>query len=222
MSEMLHRHGHDADKQVADQPHVSLGERLVHHQQDGPVGAEERQRLLGDGERTRGMVWSTEPLSTDPTRAHLRIVVTYKGGQRVEFLENLPNLYQAAPDSPDAKRIQELRQSQQLKHAGKIPKLQLETSAGSMVPVRYDANNPNRLVIDEPALQKKAVDDYIARESKPKDKPAAAQVTGPPWEVPSHCPNCGAPVDQATASRAQDPTCRFCQQPIPVEPLARS
>jgi hypothetical protein len=36
--------------------------------------------------------------------------------------------------------------------------------------------------------------------------------------VPAHCPNCGAPVDQAKASRDPDPQCQFCHQPVPVSP----
>jgi hypothetical protein len=218
---VLHRHEHE--KRAEPEPHVALGEKLLHHEHDGPVGDEERQRLLSGGEQTRGMVWSTEPVATDPTKAHLRIEVTFKDGERLEFTQDLPNLYQPPPESPAAERVLAMRQSQQLKHAGKIPKLQLETSAGAMVPVRYDASNRHRLVIDEPALQKKAVDEYIERESRPKQEPAhTATVTGPPWDVPTHCPNCGAPVDQAAASRAQDPKCRFCEQPVPVKPLGHT
>lgn len=47
-----------------------------------------------------------------------------------------------------------------------------------------------------------------------------AAPSGPRWDVPSHCPNCGAQVDQATASYADDPRCAFCQQAIPVTPHA--
>jgi len=39
---------------------------------------------------------------------------------------------------------------------------------------------------------------------------------GPKWDVPTHCPNCGALVDQATASYQDDPRCAFCQEAIPV------
>jgi hypothetical protein len=40
------------------------------------------------------------------------------------------------------------------------------------------------------------------------------------WRVPSHCPDCGAPVDTAAACMAEDPMCDFCRRPLPVEPLA--
>jgi hypothetical protein len=80
-----------------------------------------------------------------------------------------------------------------------------------------------KLVLDVPAMQRRALLDYIKREQRPKE-PRAAQGahSGPPWVVPTHCPNCGAPVDQAKASRDADPLCQFCTQPIPVTPLQAS
>lgn len=40
------------------------------------------------------------------------------------------------------------------------------------------------------------------------------------WRVPAVCPACGAPVDQSTESLVDHPTCRFCKQPLPCDPLA--
>jgi hypothetical protein len=90
------------------------------------------------------------------------------------------------------------------------------------VTVRYDAADRSRIVIDVPALQKRALHDYIQREQKPKGQSSARQGagTGLLWAVPTHCPNCGAPVDQAKASQDRDPLCQFCRQPIPVSPLS--
>jgi hypothetical protein len=34
--------------------------------------------------------------------------------------------------------------------------------------------------------------------------------------VPAHCPNCGAPVDQAVESMRADPWCHFCNQALPA------
>jgi hypothetical protein len=89
------------------------------------------------------------------------------------------------------------------------------------VPVRYDAADRSKIVIDVPALQKRALHDYIQREQRPKGQPATrtGAGAGPPWAVPTHCLNCGAPVDQAKASQDPDPLCQFCHQPIPVTPL---
>jgi hypothetical protein len=77
------------------------------------------------------------------------------------------------------------------------------------------------IVIDVPALQKRALHDYLQREQRPKGQSPAKQGAGfgPPWVVPTHCPNCGAPVDQAKASRDRDPLCLFCHQPLPVTPV---
>ncbi len=41
----------------------------------------------------------------------------------------------------------------------------------------------------------------------------------PRWKVPATCPECGARVDQSAASMAEHPTCRYCAQPLPCEPV---
>jgi hypothetical protein len=38
------------------------------------------------------------------------------------------------------------------------------------------------------------------------------------WHVPAHCPDCGAPVDLATASVAARPVCAYCGHSIPCDP----
>lgn len=167
------------------------------------------------------MVSRTEPSAADRRISQVRVEVTLKGGQRVEFGEELANLYQPAPGSPQAQRLAEVRDAGQLRHPDRIPKIQLPLFAGEKVPVRYDAADPSTMVIDVPALQQRALHDYIQREQKQKaqlgTRPGAR--SGPPWAVPAHCPNCGAPVDQAKASRDPDPICQFCQQPVPVSPV---
>ena len=42
---------------------------------------------------------------------------------------------------------------------------------------------------------------------------------GPQWKVPATCPECGARVDQSTASMADHPTCQYCAKPLPCEPV---
>jgi hypothetical protein len=39
----------------------------------------------------------------------------------------------------------------------------------------------------------------------------------PEWIVPEVCPECGARVDQSTASVADHPTCEFCHKPLPCK-----
>jgi hypothetical protein len=81
------------------------------------------------------------------------------------------------------------------------------------------AADRRRAVIDVPALCKRALHDYIKHEQRPKGASGQPRAGfGPPWTVPTHCPNCGAPVDQARASRDRDPLCDFCHQPVPVTP----
>ena len=41
----------------------------------------------------------------------------------------------------------------------------------------------------------------------------------PRWKVPTTRPECGAQVDQSTASTAEHPTGRYCAQPLPCEPV---
>ena len=188
---------------------------LHHHEHDKPLSEAERNKLLAEGETIQGMVFRSEPSEADRLNSVVRVAVNFKGGQRVEFTQELASLYQPAAGSPEARRLADMRAAQQVRHPDRIPKIQLPLSGGSMVPVRYDAANRTRLVIDVAALQQRALRDYIKQEQKPRKQSAAA---GPPWVVPVHCPNCGAPVDQATASRAADPHCQFCSQPIPVTP----
>jgi hypothetical protein len=219
----MFRH-HEQDKAGDATPAVAPGStgRVRDAAHRGPISDVEREKLLAEGKEAKAMVWSITPLEGQPGVTHLRVEAHFSDGQRTQFGEDLPSLYQPEPDSPDGVRIRELRQRLQLKHAEHMPKLQLETTSGSNVTVRYDESDRNRMVVDLPALQKKAVGAYIAAMTKPKhDQPETAPPTGPPWDVPDHCPNCGAPVDVAVATKAQDPQCRFCEQPLPVKPLAR-
>jgi hypothetical protein len=188
---------------------------LFHHEHDEPLTAAEREKLISDGATIQGMVMHNEPSPADHQRSQVRVDVKFKDGQSLEFTEELDSLYQPAPGSPEAQRLAEVRTN--FRHPDRVPKIQLPLSAGEGIPVRYDAANRSKLVIDVPALQKRALHDYVDHEQKPHEEtqPARAR-TGPPWVVPTHCPNCGAPVDQAKASRDRDPMCRFCSQPIPV------
>jgi hypothetical protein len=189
-----------------------------HHEHDKQLTEAEREKLLSDGASIRGMICHNEPSSADRRIWHVRVEVRFKDEQRVEFSQELDSLYQPAPGSQEAQRIVEARSAEQLRHPDRVPKIQLPLSDGCTVPVRYDEANRSRLVIDVPALQKRALHDYIEHEKKQAPVSKVAR-TGPPWVVPAHCPNCGAPVDQAKAARDADPHCQFCSQPIPVSPV---
>ncbi len=193
-----------------------------HHDRHEQLSEAERERLLRDGAVTRGMVMHSELSAADRGRSQVRVEVSFKDGQTVQFDQELANLYQPTPGSQEARRLSEVRGAEQLRHPDRIPKIQLPLSDGTRIPVRYDAADRARLVIDVPALQQRALHDYIEREQRPKGQPTArtGAAAGPPWSVPTHCPNCGAPVDQARASRDADPRCPFCVQPLPVTPLS--
>jgi hypothetical protein len=194
---------------------------LHHHGHEKQMTEAEREKLLSAGATIQGMVLGTEPSAADRRISRVRLSVSFKGGQTVEFSEELDSLYQPAPGSPEARRLAEARGAEQLRHPDRIPKIQLPLFAGERVPVRYDAADLSMIVIDVPALQKRALHDYIQREQRPREQSPARQgaAFGPPWVVPTHCPNCGAPVDQAKASRERDPLCLFCHQPVPVTPV---
>jgi hypothetical protein len=181
----------------------------------------EREKLVSEGATTQGMVDHSESSPADRRMSQVRVSVRFKDGQTVEFGEELSNLYQPEAGSQEARHLAEVRGAEQLRHPDRIPKIQLPLSDGARVPVRYDPADLNRIVIDVPALQKRALHDYIQREQQQKSQPAThpGVRTGPPWAVPTHCLNCGAPVDQAKASQDPDPMCQFCHQPIPVSPL---
>jgi hypothetical protein len=193
-----------------------------HHEHHEQLSEAERERLLRDGAVTRGMVMHSELSAADRSRSQVRVEVSFKDGQTVQFDQELANPYQPAPGTQEARRLAEVRGAEQLRHPDRIPKIQLLLSDGARIPVRYDAANRARLLIDVPDLQQRALHDYIEREQRPKGQPTARKdvAAGPPWAVPTHCPNCGAPVDQARASLDADPRCPFCVQPIPVTPLS--
>ena len=201
---------------------------MLHHGHEKPLTEAGRERLLAEGAAGQGMVVGSEAAAADRRMSQVRLRVSFKdgktvefAGETVEFSEELANLYQPAPGSPEARRLAEARGAEQLRHPDRIPKIQLPLSVGERVPVRYDATDRTRIVIDVPALQKRALNDYIKRErTRGGQAPARRGAgTGPPWAVPAHCPNCGAPVDQARASQDPDPLCPYCHQPVPVTPL---
>jgi len=181
----------------------------------------ERDKLVSEGATTQGMVMHSESSPTDRGMTQVRVSVRFKDGPTVEFSQELANLYQPAPGSQEAQHLAEVRGAEQLRHPDRIPKIQLPLSDGARLPVRYDAADSSKIAIDIPALRKRALHDYIQREQQPKGQPATRQGarSGPPWTVPTHCLNCGAPVDQAKASQDPDPMCQFCHLPIPVTPL---
>jgi hypothetical protein len=183
----------------------------------------ERERLLREGAVIQGLAGGHEPSAADHRIWLVRFSVRFKDGERIESSEELDSLYQPAAGSPEALRLAEARGAAQLRHPDRVPKIQLPLFEGGRVPVRYDPANRARMVLDLPALQKRALNDYIKREQQPKPQSSAREDAGavpsgtaPPWVVPAHCPNCGAPVAQARASRERDPACQFCRQPLPV------
>jgi hypothetical protein len=186
-----------------------------------PMTEADRERLLGDGATAQGVVMDNQPADADQRISRVRVHVSFKDGQIVEFTEELASLYQPEPGSPAARGLAELRGAEQLRHPDRIPKIQLPLFRGERVPVRYDAADPNRIVIDGPALHERALHDYIKRVQRPKEQAPArpGAGVGPPWVVPTRCPNCGAPVDQAKASQDRDPHCLFCHEPVPVTPV---
>jgi hypothetical protein len=194
---------------------------LHHHGQERALTEPEREKLISTGAAVQGIVMHCEPSAADRAISRVRVSVSFKDGQTSEFTEELASLYQPAPGSPQAQRLAEARGAAQLRHPDRIPKIQLPLSAGERVPVRYDPADRKKIVIDVPALRTRALNDYLQREQRQKEQPADRRGAGagPPWVVPAHCPNCGAPVDQALASRDRDPRCQFCHQPVPVTPL---
>ena len=55
----------------------------------------------------------------------------------------------------------------------------------------------------------------MARKNQPPDPMSLP----PRWKVPEQCSFCGARVEQAVQSRADQPTCTFCNEPLPCEAL---
>ena len=177
----------------------------------------------------RAMVLRNDPVASEPGRSLVGIQLRYHDGRMGEFSEQVDSLYQPPPDSPEGQQVLEWRRSEHLKHAEHMPKIQLPLSAGCVVPVCIDPAKPGRLTLDKPALQRQAVHDYLhdqrsqqARQARRTAEKEQKAPTGPPWNVPIECPNCGARVDQAVTSKQIDPHCTFCREPLPVTPLTSS
>jgi len=171
----------------------------------------------------RATVTRADPVASDTGRSQVQVQVRYKDGRTGQFTQELANLFQPAPESPEAQQVIELRDELQLRHPEHMPKIQLPLFNGRVVPVCLDTRSPGQLVIDEPSLQRQAVHDYVheqrhaqqtSREKRAKKNPKRGG--GPPWEVPAECPNCGARVDQAVTSKDPDPRCPYCRAPLPV------
>jgi hypothetical protein len=177
----------------------------------------------GESRKLHGIVTGVEPSGKGTGTVIVRVRAHLPDGSDAQFSEEVANLYQPASGTPEAERLVAVREEMGVGHPGRIPKIQLPVWAGSRVPVR---SHREKLSLDLAAVQRQALDDYVARARRPPDTtPAAASISptkplGPPWQVPSECPGCGAPVDQAIASQAADPSCPFCREPIPVQPIA--
>ena len=106
---------------LEDPPQESQ-ELFRHHEHDRQLNEIEREKLLSEGAAAQGMVMRTEPSAADRRISQVRVEVTFKGGQRVEFGEELANLYQPAPGSPQAQRLAEVRDAGLFRHPDRIPK----------------------------------------------------------------------------------------------------
>jgi len=84
---LLHHHGHEK-KQLTEA---------------------EREKLLSDGATIQGIVMGNESADADRRVSRVRVNVSFKDGQTVEFSEELANLYQPVPGSPEARRLAEVR-----------------------------------------------------------------------------------------------------------------
>jgi hypothetical protein len=77
----------------------------------------ERERLLAEGATGQGMAVCSEAAAGDHRLSQVRLSVSFKdgktvqfSGETVEFSEELANLYQPTPGSPEARRLAEVRE----------------------------------------------------------------------------------------------------------------
>lgn len=144
------------------------GVRLFrHHDHDRQLTGADRERLITEGATVQGLLMHSEPSADDRRISRLRIDVRFKDGQSVEFSEELANLDQPAPGTPEAQRLAEVRNAEQLRHPDRVPKIQLEVSDGARIPVRYDAADRTRLVVDVPRCRSaRSMTTFSARRSR--------------------------------------------------------
>lgn len=83
--------------------------------------------------------------------------------------------------------------------------------------VDFDMTDARNSSAAQDAAAQQMMDRMLAGEPAHADE----DVSGPPWVLPVNCPNCSAPVDQATEAMKLEPRCAYCHQPLPAEPRAR-
>jgi hypothetical protein len=101
-----------------------------------------------------------------------------------------------------------------LHDAGDVTGFVVDTGSGE---VRFDMSDPRNSTSARILARLEAEGTAPSADAGPEVGP-----TGPPWAVPATCPRCGAPVDQAVASRAVAPACDTCLAPLPVQPQPRA
>jgi hypothetical protein len=103
---------------------------LHHHEHEKQLTEAEREKLLREGATTRGMIVRSESTAADRRMSQVRLSVSFKDGPAIEFDEELANLYQPAPGSPEARRLAEVRGAEQLRHPDRIPKISFPCRSG--------------------------------------------------------------------------------------------
>src|SRR5690348_8901328 len=90
-------------------------ELLHHHGREKQMTDAEREKLVSEGAVIQAMVVHSESSAADRRISQVRLSVRFKDGQTVEFSEELANLYQPAPGSPEARRLAEVRGAEQFR-----------------------------------------------------------------------------------------------------------
>jgi hypothetical protein len=104
-------------------------------------------KLLTEGRRAEGVILELEPTSSAPRiRSHVVVGFLPDAGEQVEFRQTIST----AVNMPAANLFARL-------NPDTIPILVMQ---GTKVPVRYSAENPSHAAVDEPELQRRAIEGH--------------------------------------------------------------
>jgi Protein of unknown function (DUF3592) len=102
-------------------------------------------KLLTEGRQTEGVILDVEPTSSAPRiKSHVVVGFLPDGGEQVEFRQTIST----AVNMPEANLLARL-------NPDTVP---IGVAQGMKVPVRYSAENPSHVVVDEPELQRRAIE----------------------------------------------------------------
>jgi Short C-terminal domain len=125
--------------------------------------------LLKDGAQIDGVVLDAKPAPMVRTKTRVSVGVKFDDGETAEFEQDITDYYVAAGEG--FKGV--------LAAAGGADVIPLSFVTGSAIPVRYNPDQRDKLVIDEPALHERALQHWTAGKQAERSRAEEVLARGP-------------------------------------------